>query len=118
MPVLVEQFVVVGDAHDARRPAELWRFLPKAFKSYYKITDPAEIEKRANTELPIEKVIGDWTVSPDPEAHIAAIDELFDSGATIVNIHSGQADQQKVVEFYGSYVLPKIGGQRRDVRPH
>jgi alkanesulfonate monooxygenase SsuD/methylene tetrahydromethanopterin reductase-like flavin-dependent oxidoreductase (luciferase family) len=32
MPVLIEQFVVVGDEKDARQAAELWRFIPKAFK--------------------------------------------------------------------------------------
>src|SRR6202012_2624248 len=37
MPVLVEQFVVVGNENDARQAAELWRFLPKAFKTYYNV---------------------------------------------------------------------------------
>ena len=118
MPVLIEQFVVVGDDQDARRPAELWRFLPNAFKDYYKITDPAEIERHADTELPIDKVIADWTVSPDPGEHVAAINELFDSGATIVNIHSGQVDQQKVIEFYGNWVLPELAERQRAGAAH
>ena len=42
----------------------------------------------------------------DPEVHIAAIKALFDSGVSIVNIHSGQADQAKVIDFYASKVLP------------
>jgi TAT-translocated FGD2 family F420-dependent dehydrogenase len=113
MPVLVEQFVVVGDEDEARRPAALWRFLPKAFKAYYEITHPAAIERRADAELPIEEVIAGWTVSPRPDEHIAAIDELFKSGATIVNIHSGQTDQQKVIDFYGSSVLPEVSGRPR-----
>ena len=50
MPVLVEQFVVVGDREDAAEAAELWRFLPKAFKQYYNIPDPAEIERQANAD--------------------------------------------------------------------
>ena len=32
MPVLIEQFVVVGDKEEAQQAAEFWRFLPKAFK--------------------------------------------------------------------------------------
>jgi alkanesulfonate monooxygenase SsuD/methylene tetrahydromethanopterin reductase-like flavin-dependent oxidoreductase (luciferase family) len=108
MPVLVEQFVVVGDADDARRSAEQWHFLPKAFKGYYEITDPAAIEERAKVELQIEKVIADWTVGPNPDDHIAALNRLFDNGATIVNVHSGQADQRKVIEFYGNWVLPEL----------
>jgi TAT-translocated FGD2 family F420-dependent dehydrogenase len=116
MPVLVEQFVVVGDEEDARRPASLWRFLPKAFKAYYEVTDPAMIEKRADAELPIKEVIADWTISPDPDDHIAAVNALFDSGATIVNIHSGQTDQQKVIDFYGNWVIPQLAGRRGDTR--
>jgi len=53
-------------------------------------------------------MIKEWPVSTDPAVHIAAVKELFDSGATIVNIHSGQADQRKVIEFFGSHVLPKV----------
>jgi F420-dependent hydroxymycolic acid dehydrogenase len=56
----------------------------------------------------LEKVFADWPVGNDPAMHIAAIDKLFDSGVTIVNIHSGQADQQKVIAFYQSSVLPKF----------
>jgi len=47
-------------------------------------------------------------VSPDPGVHIKTINNLFASGASIVNIHTGQADQKKVIEFYGKEVLPKI----------
>ncbi|MFL5335821.1 MAG: LLM class flavin-dependent oxidoreductase, partial [Geminicoccaceae bacterium] len=37
MPVLVEQYVVVGDQQAANQAAELWRFGPKAFKSLYNV---------------------------------------------------------------------------------
>jgi hypothetical protein len=80
----------------------------KAFKSYYNIRDPKEIQQRADSEVPLEKVYGDWPVSTDPAVHVKAIFELFDSGATIVNIHSGQEDQKRVIEFYGKEVLPRI----------
>ena len=108
MPVLVEQFVAVGDQNDAQVAAELWRFLPKAFKTYYNIPDPAAIQQRAKSELPLEKVYGDWPVSTDPEVHIKAVSELFQSGVTIVNIHSGQADQRRVIDFYGKQVIPPL----------
>ena len=108
MPVLVEQYVVVGGKADAEKAAEFWRFGPKAFKSYYNIRDPKEIQQRANSEVPLEKVYGDWPVSTDPAVHIKAITELFDSGATIVNVHSGQEDQKRVIEFYGKEVLPRV----------
>ena len=47
MPVLVEQYVVVGGEADAQKAAELWRFGPKAFRLLYNVRDPAEIERRA-----------------------------------------------------------------------
>lgn len=111
MPVLVELFVTVGSKQDAQKPAELWRFLPKAFKKYYNVRDPQEIQNLAEKEVPIEQVIRDWVVSTDPNDHIKKVQETFDSGAWIVNIHSGQADQKRVIEFYGKEVLPKVRKQ-------
>jgi TAT-translocated FGD2 family F420-dependent dehydrogenase len=108
MPVLVEQFVVVGDRTEAAKAAELWRFLPKAFKTYYDVADPAAIERRSDAEIPLDELLADWPVGTDPAIHLAAVRALFDSGVTIVNIHSGQADQQKVVGFYGRSVLPEL----------
>ena len=108
MPVLVEAFVVVGDQSEAEQAAKLWNFIPKAFKGYQDIADPAQIEHRAQNDLPLRKVFGDWTVSSNPHAHVQTIKKLFDSGVTIVNIHSGQPHQQKVIEFYGKEVLPRV----------
>jgi F420-dependent hydroxymycolic acid dehydrogenase len=108
MPVLVEQFVAVGNRDEARQAAELWRFLPKAFKKYYNIQDPAEILQTADNEVPLDQLISEWPVGTDPAVHIEAIAKLFDSGVSIVNIHSGQSDQKKVIEFYASNVLPRL----------
>jgi TAT-translocated FGD2 family F420-dependent dehydrogenase len=111
MPVLVEAFVVVGDQNDAQRAAKLWNFIPKAFKGYENILDPAQIELRPQTGLPLSKLFEDWTVSFNPDAHVHMINKLFDSGVTIVNVHSGQMDQQRVIEFYGREVLPRLRNQ-------
>jgi TAT-translocated FGD2 family F420-dependent dehydrogenase len=108
MPVLVEQMVVVGSQNDAEEPGRLWRFLPKAFKTYFNVRDPQAIQDRAEAELPLEKVLADWVVSPDPGVHVKAVTDLFNSGVSIVNIHSGEADQKRTIEFYGRQVLPKV----------
>ena len=108
MPVLVEQYVVVGEQQDAKAAAELWRFGPKAFQKYYNVPDPKEIHREADAEIPLEQVYADWPVSTDPSVHIKTINDLFDSGATIANIHTGQNDQESVIQFYGKEVLPKI----------
>jgi TAT-translocated FGD2 family F420-dependent dehydrogenase len=97
-----------ADRDDARQAAELWRFIPKAFKRYYDVSDPAAIEQQADRQLPVDQVYGDWPVSTDPSVHADAVNTLFDSGATIVNVHSGQPDQKKVIEFYASRVLPNL----------
>ena len=108
MPVLIEQFVVVGDKDEAKKWAELWRFLPKGFDGLYDLHDPAEIQRRAEREIPLDDVIAEWTVGSDPGQHAEAIDTLFESGATIVNVHAGQNDQKKAIGFYGSEVLPRV----------
>lgn len=111
MPVLVEQFIVVGDENDARTSAELWRFLPKAFKTYFNVRDPQAIQDKAEAELPLQKVYGKWPISTDPDVHVKALLAQFNDGATIVNVHSGQADQRHVIEFYGKHVLPRVHKQ-------
>jgi F420-dependent hydroxymycolic acid dehydrogenase len=113
MPVIAETFVVVGNKDDAKEGAELWRFIPKAFEKYFGIADPAEIQRRAEAEVPLDKVIADWCVSTNPNAHIEAITKLFDSGVKMVNIHASQADQQRVIEFYGEKVLPAVREHRK-----
>jgi hypothetical protein len=32
----------------------------------------------------------------------------FESGVSIVNIHSGQPDQGRVIDFYGEHVIPSV----------
>ena len=66
MPVLIEQFIIVGDENHPAKAAALWRFLPKAFKTYYNMPDPGAIQQRASNELPLEKVSADWPIGMDP----------------------------------------------------
>jgi hypothetical protein len=56
IPVLVESYVVGGDKADAEKAANLWRFGPKAFKKYYNIRDPQEIQNLAEREVSLEEV--------------------------------------------------------------
>lgn len=108
MPVIAETFVVVGDESDAKQAGALWRFIPKAFETYFGIGDPAEIQRRAEAEVPMDKLLGEWAIGTNPTVHIEAIQELFDSGVKLVNIHVGQANQKTAVEFYGTKVLPAL----------
>ena len=74
------QYAIVGSKQDAEKAAELWRFGPKAFKQYYNVRDPEEIEREANSEIPLEQVYGDWPVGTDPNVHLETVNELFESG--------------------------------------
>jgi hypothetical protein len=112
MPVLVEQHVVAGDNRDEERAADLWRFGPNAFKSYYNIRDPKEIPERADCEVPLEQDLRRLARQHRSAVLARAITELFDSGATIVNIHSGQEAQKCVIESYGKEVLPPMKHRR------
>jgi len=58
--------------------------------------------------FPLEKIYSEWPVGTDPKPHVDKLHELFESGATIVNVHSGEADQKRVIEFYGREVIPHI----------
>jgi F420-dependent hydroxymycolic acid dehydrogenase len=108
MPVFIEQYAVVGDQKDAEVAAKFWRFGPKAWNPYFNIRDPQEIERRANAEIPLEKVTEGWPISTDPEPHLKVLAELFDSGATGVHIHTGQPDHRRVIDFYGKEVIPRL----------
>jgi len=55
-------------------------------------------DKRSEQSKHQSRPGGDWPVSTDSSAHLKVINEFFDSGATIVNIHSGQADQERVID--------------------
>ena len=54
----------------------------------------------------MDEVFKSWAVGTDPSIHVKKMHELFDSGATIINVHSGQPDQARVIDFYAEHVLP------------
>ena len=107
MPKLVETFVVVGDRTDAEKAAELWRFTVNPWGDLLYVPDPARIQELAEQRWTLPQVYGTWPVSTDPAVHLAAVRALLKMGATPY-IHSGQADQRRVIDFYGSHVLPYL----------
>jgi hypothetical protein len=72
------------------------------------VRDPAEIQRRADAGTSLKQVTKEWSISTDPGPHIEKIHELQESGVSIVNIHAGQPDQQRVVDFYATRVLPHL----------
>ena len=108
MPILVEQFAVVGGKAEAEEAATFWRFIPKAWDEFVDIHDPREILRRAEANTPLEEAYGKWPVSDDPEKHVEALQQLFDQGATQIVLHAGQRDQRRAIEFFGDEVLPRL----------
>ena len=105
-PVVVEHWAMVGGEEEAREAAEKWRYGPKAWEpGYFDNISPVEIQARAEKEIPLERVLQDWTVSGDPKVHRNAIQELGDLGATHVVVHIPAPDQPKVIDYFGREVL-------------
>jgi len=107
MPILVVQFVVIGDRQEAERWAPLFRFSPRA-ASYHHDPDPRSIQRRAEQEVPLEQASSTWVVSEDPQVHLQALQQLIDGGVTHIMLQSPQQDQAKVITFYGEQVLPRL----------
>ncbi|WIM13194.1 hypothetical protein [Enhydrobacter sp.] len=49
---------------------------------------------------------GEWCSGTNPQTHIEAIDKLFRSGVSVVNVHVAQNDQKRAIGFYQAEVLP------------
>ncbi len=106
MPVLVEQYAVVGDRQAANEAAEFWRFRSEGVQEPYDVPSPVEIQRNAAADTPLDEVLTSWVVGSDPAIYIRKMHDLFDSGVSIINIHSGQPDQARVIDFYAEHVLP------------
>lgn len=110
LPIICELFVFVGSKQDPelQKAANLWRFLPKAWTDFVDNPDPEDIRKQAEKKVSLDEVISAWLVGDDPQVFIDRIVELFEGGVSQVYIHSAQADQQKIIDFFGQKVLPAV----------
>ncbi|GAA1810218.1 hypothetical protein GCM10009835_32020 [Planosporangium flavigriseum] len=61
--------------------------------------------------MPLSKVSAQWVRGDDPAVHVRALQKIIDLGGTPF-AHSGQADQPRVVDFYGRHVLPYVHRRR------
>jgi G6PDH family F420-dependent oxidoreductase len=104
---IVELWAVAGDREEALRCAPRWLFLP-VFSDVVDVTDPRNVQRVAEERSSPERVLKTWLVSPDPRAHVGAIEELAAQGVTHVFVHSPQDDQQRVIDFYARDVLPAL----------
>jgi hypothetical protein len=68
---------------------------------------PRHFEQAAET-LDEDEVADDLTCSPDPEAHLEAINTYADAGYDHVYVHQIGPDQEGFFRFYEREVLPKL----------
>jgi alkanesulfonate monooxygenase SsuD/methylene tetrahydromethanopterin reductase-like flavin-dependent oxidoreductase (luciferase family) len=108
LPIICEHWVCVGDRDAAEKSAQLWRYQPKAWDEFVFISDPAEIERRAEQDVPLDQALSTFTVSEDPNRHARVIQQLFDGGITTLLVHSAQPDQPAVMRFFGERVMPRL----------
>jgi alkanesulfonate monooxygenase SsuD/methylene tetrahydromethanopterin reductase-like flavin-dependent oxidoreductase (luciferase family) len=107
VPILIEQYVFVGDEAEALEAARLWLFAPVA-DQVIAMDDPRAIQRLAEERSPPERVIESWLISRDPQPHIDRLRALFEAGASHVAVHSAQEDQERCIAFYGQQVLPAL----------
>jgi TAT-translocated FGD2 family F420-dependent dehydrogenase len=107
MPKLAETWVVVGGQAEAEQAAEKWRFTVHGFGDLLYQPNPVTIQRLAEQRWTLPRVYEAWPRGEDPNVHIKAMQRLLDAGATPF-VHSGQADQRRVIDFYGREVLPHL----------
>ncbi|WP_250009324.1 F420-dependent hydroxymycolic acid dehydrogenase [Actinoplanes sp. M2I2] len=112
MPKLVETFVVVGGKAEAEYAARRWRFTVDAFGDLLYVPNPVTIQQRAEQRWSLPQVYANWPRGTDPDVHTAALQKIIDAGGTPM-VHSGQADQHRVIDFYGEHVLPRLRFRHR-----
>lgn len=93
----------------ARRTAlEWWPNGAISGSHFLELPLPAHFEEA--TELVGEEEIAETVVcGPDPERHLAAIQEYIDAGYDHVYVHQVGPDQEGFFNFYEREVLPKLG---------
>lgn len=107
MARLVELFVVVGSEAESLPAARLWQF-GGAIDGLFDVSDPREIQRIAEERTTPRAASQHWVVSPDPAAHVAAINGLAAQGFTHVFIHAPQENQEHFIEVYGREVIPAV----------
>lgn len=114
MSIHAESFVFVGESAEADHAAELWRFVVNAWDKYVNYPDPRDILEDAEENIALDEVKKQWTIGADARTHIESIEKMVDDGVTHIYIHSGQEDQEYVIDFFGREVLPNIRHERMD----
>lgn len=104
------------DEASARRTAfEIWPTAAVTGEASQELPVPAHFEqlaKMATEEMVAQEVI----CGPDQERHAQAIRKYIDAGYDHVYVHQVGPEQDGMIDFYASEVLPAVRGSGRDVK--
>jgi coenzyme F420-dependent glucose-6-phosphate dehydrogenase len=96
------------DEQAARRTVlEIWPNAGITGEASQELPVPAHFEQLAKM-VTEDMVAKDVTCGPDPARHVAAIREYLDAGYDHVYVHQVGPDQDAMIEFYASEVLPRL----------
>lgn len=104
---LTVSWAAAGTAEARRQAHALWPVTALAGELGQELPTPAHFEQ-ATASLTEEEVAQAVVCSPDPERHVAAIEEYREAGFDHVYVHQVARDQVGLVEFYGQEVLPRL----------
>lgn len=96
------------DERQARGIAhELWPVAGLPGRLMPELRTPKDFEAAASV-LDEDQVVDGMVIAPDPETHVAAIDEFVRAGFDHVAVHQVGPDQEGFFEFYQDQVIPRL----------
>jgi coenzyme F420-dependent glucose-6-phosphate dehydrogenase len=94
------------DYEEAFKSATFWRatLIKNVFDS--DISDPRKLQRKAEKEVPDEKLKQSIQITTSIEDCIRSIEEYFKAGFTRVYIHSTSPDEIKFIQMFSKKVMP------------
>jgi coenzyme F420-dependent glucose-6-phosphate dehydrogenase len=99
------------DYEEAFKSATFWRatLIKNIFDS--DISDPRKLQRKAEKEVPDEKLKQAIQITTSIEDCIKSIEEYFKAGFTRVHIHSTSPDEIKFIQMFSKKVIPHLKGE-------
>jgi coenzyme F420-dependent glucose-6-phosphate dehydrogenase len=99
------------DYEEAFRSATFWRatLIKNVFDS--DISDPRKLQRKAEKEVPDEKLKQAIQITTSIEDCIKSIEAYFKAGFTRVHIHSTSPDEIKFIQMFSKKVMPHFNVQ-------
>jgi coenzyme F420-dependent glucose-6-phosphate dehydrogenase len=72
------------------------------------ISDPRKLQRKAEKEVPDEKLKQSIQITTSIEGCIKSIEEYFKAGFTRIYIHSTSPDEKKFIQMFSKKVMPHL----------